>query len=529
MIKYILIVSLCTFNFVFAQVKPHTFYLAGERKLNKSVSENPASNSISDIITIGDTIWVGTGKGVSLSTDKGTTWNNFSGNNIFGSESASAIGYDNGVFWAATANSVNKDGQDYPQGSGLKYTSDQGQTWTSIPQPVDNDADSVVTYGNNNLHAVPVTVTIQNLVYDIAFTHDAAGKSTIWIATFAGGLRKSTDMGASWKRVVLPPDNLNSVKPSDTLNFCLSPVGGKICSDNNLNYRVFSVISVNDSTLYVGSAGGINKSTDGGISWTKFTHLNQDNPISGNFVVALAYNNGTVWGATWKAEGGTESYGVSSTSDGGNSWNVFLIGEQAHNFGFHFTDVIALSDNGAFRTSDMGYSWILPNSIIDDLSKIQLPTSVFYAAASVGNDIWLGSADGLVKLTEIPGSMWQGKWKVYIASPILTSQSQTYAFPNPFSPRTDVLKIKYSTGGKNSSVTIRIFDFGMNYVRTIIQNASRGNPLHLVDGSNTESNGVIDYWDGKDERGNFVPNGVYFYRIELDGGSPVFGKILVLQ
>jgi flagellar hook assembly protein FlgD len=69
----------------------------------------------------------------------------------------------------------------------------------------------------------------------------------------------------------------------------------------------------------------------------------------------------------------------------------------------------------------------------------------------------------------------------------------------------------------------------MNYVRTIIQNASRGNPLHLVDGSNTESNGVIDYWDGKDERGNFVPNGVYFYRIELDGGSPVFGKILVLQ
>jgi len=60
----------------------------------QSNSSNPASNSITDIITIGDTVWVGTGKGVSLSTDRGVTWTNFYNNEIFGTNSISAIAYD---------------------------------------------------------------------------------------------------------------------------------------------------------------------------------------------------------------------------------------------------------------------------------------------------------------------------------------------------------------------------------------------------------------------------------------------------
>jgi ligand-binding sensor domain-containing protein len=533
MIKYILIGLLISFNIVFAQFKPGNFYLSGERKLSKTVDENPSSNSISDLITIGDTVWVGTGSGVSLSTDRGNNWTNFNNTPAFGTESASAIAYDKGVFFAATAHSTDQSGTSYPEGSGLRFTTNNGLTWTTIPEPVDPSGDSSVIYGINHLRAVPVTVKIQNLIYDIAITHTSDGKPVLWIATFAGGLRRSFDMGSTWQRVVIPPDNLSSIKPTDTLNFCLSPVGGKICSDNNLNYRVFSVISVNDSTVYVGSAGGINKTTnaqDSFPSWVKFTHLNQSNPISGNFVVALQNNNGRVWGATWKAEGQTESYAVSMTSDGGTTWETFLDGEKAHNFGnTRFGDIIALTDDGAFRSSNFGVSWVLPNKIIDDQSKLALATSIFYAAASSGNDVWLGSSDGLAKLTEGFGTMWQGKWKIYFASQKLASSRESYAYPNPFSPRTDVLKIKYSTGGKNSQVTIRIFDFGMNYVRTVIQNATRGNPVHVIDSSNPAANGVIDNWDGKDERGNIVPNGVYFYRIEVDSDNPVYGKILVLQ
>jgi len=535
MIKYILILLLISFNLSFAQFKPHMFYLPGESKLNKTESENPSSNSISDILTVGDTVWVGSNNGVSLSTDRGTSWKNFNNTPAFGTESASAIAYDKGIFWASTAHSTDQSGTSYPEGSGLRYTTDQGITWTTIQEPVDPISDSVVTYGINQLRAVPVTVKIQNLIYDIAITHTVDGKPVIWIATFAGGLRRSFDMGATWQRVVIPPDNLNSIKPTDTLDFCLSPVGGKICSDNNLNYRVFSVISVNDSTVYVGTAGGINKTTNAQDSfpgWVKYNHNNQDHPISGNFVVALQQFNGRVWGATWKAEGESESYGVSMTSDGGNTWDTFLNGEKAHNFGFTVTnDVIACTDDGAFRSADVGASWLLPNSITDNTTKVHLSTTVIYAAASQNNLIWIGSDAGLVRLNETPGLMWQGQWKIFLVSPLLTSSKETFAYPNPFSPKISPykIKIKYSTGGKNANVTIRIFDFGMNYIKMVISNTPRGQYSHVVDSFNLNTNGVIDEWDGTDERGNIVPNGVYFYRIEVGSDNPIYGKIIVLQ
>ena len=103
-------------------------------------------------------------------------------------------------------------------------------------------------------------------------------------------------------------DNLNSLKPTDTVKFSLQVQSGDFGPEAYLNHVAFSVISTDDSTLYVGTADGINKTTDANSqypSWVKFNHQNQDEPITGNFVVALAYNsfNNTVWGATWTAEG----------------------------------------------------------------------------------------------------------------------------------------------------------------------------------------------------------------------------------
>ena len=114
--------------------------------------------------------------------------------------------------------------------------------------------------------------------------------------------------------------------------------------------------------------------------------------------------------------------------------------------------------------------------------------------------------------------MWSGNWKVYIAAP---ESKEVYAFPNPFSPRIDSkITFKYDTGGKQENVTIRIFDFGMNYLKTVIQNAPRN-----IAGTDSP----YDYWDGTDDNGSTVPNGVYFYRIEIGSSDPSYGKIIVLQ
>ncbi|MBS4033562.1 MAG: T9SS type A sorting domain-containing protein [Ignavibacterium sp.] len=483
-------------------------------KFYKTNSQNPTSNTITDMIALGDTVWLGTSRGVSLSTDRGETWTNFFGNPQFGTDNVSSIGYYNGVLWAATARTVEQNNQRLPQGTGLKYTSDLGRTWNSIPQPLDDPSDSTVQYGINTLRALPVTVAVQNLAYDIAFT-----PGTIWIATFAGGLRKSIDMGQSWKRVVLPPDSRNSIMPTDELNFCLSPVPGNFCSVGNLNHRVFSVIATDDNTLYAGTANGVNKSTDNGISWVKFNHQNQDEPISGNFITALGFNNtnNTLWASTWKAEDPDEFYGVSYSTNGGESWKTTLREERPHNFGFKQSQTIVATGNGAFRTRDGGKTWITPGSIFDPVSDVTLNTNVFFSAASQGADVWLGSDDGLAKIRET--GFWQGTWKVFIASAPLSAEDDTYCYPNPFSPRQDQLKIKYSTGNKDADVTIRVYDFAMNYVSTVIQNAQRN--------KNIES--APDYWDGRDANGNFVPNGVYIYRVEVEGKEPVFDKVIVLQ
>lgn len=511
---YLLICSISSYS----QSFPTSYKLENEIiELDKISAKTPTSNSIIDIITIGDTIWLGTSRGVSVSFDKGENWTNFYGRPDFGTDNVSAIGYYNGIFWCATAKSVEvPGGQRLPSGTGLKYTTNNGVTWVSIPQPIDEQNDDKVQYGINQIRALPVTVTVQNLTYDIAFT-----PNTIWIASFAGGLRKSTNMGETWQRVVLPPDRLNSIKPTDTLNFCLSPVAGSFCSEGNLNHRVFSITTQGDSIIYVGTANGINKSTDGGISWVKFNHQNQLNPISGNFITALRFNpvNNSIWASTWKAEDQNEFYATSFSFDGGNNWTTTLHNERPHNFAFKFNQTFVLTGNGAFRTTDLGKSWILPNSIVDSKTKAALRTKTFYSAGVTGDYIFLGSDDGLARLKENFSTIWEGEWKVYLAAKPLTSDTETYCYPNPFSPRQDMLKIKYSTKGKNAKVTIRVFDFAFNHIRTIIQNADRNNDLE----------GTPEFWDGKDENGSFVPNGVYFYRVDVGDEDSYYGKILVLQ
>lgn len=515
---------------IFAQLRPNDYKLGNER-LSKVAAATPASNSITDIMIVDGVIWLGTSRGLSKSTNDGEDWTNYYQTPEFGNEGIIALGLNSGVIWATTGHSTEVSGESLSEGSGIRYSTDNGNTWEVIDQPVDDPGDSLITYGINTIRALPVTVEINNISYDIAFT-----ENTVWITSFAGGLRKSTDMGRTWQRVVLPPDNLNRIKPTDTLNFSLQPVAGNFGPESHLNHRVFSVVGVDDSTLYVGTAGGINKSTDNGKSWTKFSYQNQSQPISGNFVTALAHDksNGAVWAATWKAEDLAENWGVSVTTNGGETWEVSLPGERAHNFGFKYlgdvnnpsnSHVFAPTDNGIFRTSNRGNSWVAPPSIRDDETNVPISTTVFYSMNSKrlednSTDIWIGSANGLAKLNEAFG-FWNGTWTVYRASASI-GERVTYAYPNPFNPNlsTSTCTILFMANKTEEKCTVRIFDFGMNLVKTVVQNVVK----------NADAlNRIFVEWDGTNEDGKVVVNGVYFYRVDNDSDEPLYGKIMVLK
>ncbi len=508
---------------IFAQGLPSDYSL--DKILNKVADTNPASNTV-DRILVQDksTVWLGTSRGLSKTTDAGLNWTNYYDTEAFGTESVSALGYGLGAIWAATWHSEDRSGSATPIGTGLRYSTDAGKTWIKISQPVDKQEDSVIYYGTNKIRALPVTAVEQNFIYAIAFT-----KNTIWIIFFSGVLRKSLDMGKTWQRVIIPPDNLNSIKSTDKLDFDLAPTSGKLLMRGNLNHRAFSIISVGDDTLYVGTAGGLNKTTNANDqypAWTKFNHTNQQKPLSGNFIYSLSRNpiDGTIWAGSWKAEGSTEFYAVSYSKDGGQNWNITLTDERVRDFGFRIipsSEVFAAAETGLYRSSN-GTTWQAAPKIRDSQNGIELKQTMFLSVEtntlnSGTTEIFAGTNDGLAKCSETTTDPWWAKWTVYYAKGKSITATESFAFPNPFNPRSEVLRIKYNLPN-SSNVTLRIMDFGMNLVRTVLQNAPRvSNPEQL------------DYWDGKDENGKFVPNGVYFYRLDVDGNDALFGKIIVLM
>lgn len=487
-------------------------------------SQTPASNFITDIILNGDTVWFATGNGIMRTINHFASFETYTGLQPFGTDDIAGFNLNKKIIVAATAISQPAGDEDIPVGTGIKVSTDYGSTWSAFPQPMDNLTDTTITYGSNVLYALPVVVPQKNLAYDIAITrtHNDLNNYTIWICSFAGGLRKSTDYGVTWQRVVLPPDNLDSININTSgYTFTLNPV-------TNFNQRVFTITSVNDSTFYVGTANGINKSTSWGVNWRKYNFQNTDpqatgNGISGNFVVNLDVQrfNGKeiIWGATLKAEGATEYNALSYSSNGGANWFSTLDDLRTNGMSFKDSIVYGFTDAGLWRGIFGTFNWSKAGVIYDERTKDKLRTTNFYCGNHIGDTLYFGSADGLLQTIEY-GQPWIGKWKIYREiSPIdLSSDIKTYAAPNPFSPDDELTRIYYKSTTQSTKITIKIFDFGMNPVRTLIQNASR-----------TGTDVLFTAWDGKNDQGAQAANGVYFYRVEFDNENPVWGKIILLQ
>ena len=76
-----------------------------------------------------------------------------------------------------------------------------------------------------------------------------------------------------------------------------------------------------------------------------------------------------------------------------------------------------------------------------------------------------------------------------------------YNFPNPFNPQKQSTQIRYYLQNREN-VTITIYDVGGITIRTLSKKELK------IAGEHVE-----DIWDGKDESGNYVPNGIYYAKV----------------
>jgi hypothetical protein len=520
---------------------PRTIFT--EKSLLAQTQSLLPSNSVSHIAVDDSVIYIGTGQGLALSTNSGSLWTSFAGDTAFSSGGIYAIATRYGTVWASTGYDKETNAGIIQTGSGYTFRVHPDSQWHHSGQTLDARDDSIIAYGiNDSIHILPVIVPEQNITFDIAL-----GDSTVWIASWASGLRKSTDNGQTWQRILLPLDYMNSITPYDTLwtysandTLKLKRIFTKWDVRDHLNLLAFAVYVSGKDTIWCGTAGGINKSTDGGLSWVKFSRKNQSSPILGNWVITIKEQplNGfsRIWTTNWST-GNDEDYGVSYTDDGGKTWTNILHGIKAYDFAFKDSITYIATNEGFYRTGDGGKTFTtftnaateldqkhtINNSITlyDTATYGAITTSEFYAVGVVGDDIFVGTSDGMAKTQERYNQQFGASWNVLRTYETIGTAQRTYAYPNPFSPRYELVRIHYGTQGSRSlprKVTIDIFDFGMNRVKTLIKDADR-----------EATQEYDELWDGRDDNGRLVANGVYFYRVIFGDSEPMLGKILVLQ
>ncbi|MTI88013.1 MAG: hypothetical protein FH748_08600 [Balneolaceae bacterium] len=517
-------------------------------------------NSVSSMAAFGDTLWVS--PKLNRLIDGETNW--YSPENadsvINGKGRAFSMALKRDTIVAGLGfTAENEISGPVSTGYGFYFSTDGGTSWRFSDFPLDSkppdrcissseeyeqpmgvedydpDCDIIFQYGGNMYTRTRITVPQQS----VPFSTDIHG-NTVFSAVWATGLLRSTDLGNSWERVILPPSYASTLHPegsyfwSSRFTFFNEDIQDTDTATINrydplgdFNLLGFSVLIDSQDRLWYGSAAGINISENAltapidSISWRHISYDNSSDGLLSNWIIEIDEDpqTGTIWMTNWIAEGNNASgFGVVSTNDGGQSFEHHLIGERINDIDFKGDYIFAAGDNGLFISPDRGKSWIKQSRIKSPNTFIRSSARHFSLAVTT-NKVWVGTSDGIASTSDLGNS-----WDIIRTNFPLSGGNaydqeapdvESYAYPNPFSPSThEVVRLKFEVP-KSGNVKIGIYDFGMNLVREIENNSFSPGTYEAV-------------WDGYDSKGSKVNNAPYIYIIEVPG-KQINGKILVVD
>ena len=472
-----------------------------------------ARNFAAPLHAEGATLWGG--PLLSITRDGGATWARADADSLTrGDARVFSLDVEGPVVWAGLYGTVTDRGID---GAGFLTSADDGATFTAVGQPVDRPRDSVEVVFGSRLRAYLNGDGTDAAARDVDF--DPATGTTYAALGFAG-LRRTTDGGRTWHRVVLPPDNLDELRPDATYAFLVGPK--TLGFAGNDNHYAVSVLVDEAGTVWAGTPRGVNRSDDGGTAWRRTEADGSPGSLTGSYVAVIEEQplpgRNPVWLVTRNSPDIQEQArdGLTVTRDGGATFTQALVGETLFDVAFRGTTVYAAGLRGLFTSADGGASWRLLRDLCDPTQPCVPGLPVYAVAVTSDGAVWAGTTDGAFRSLD-GGATWrQFRAEVPLrpAADEPGRAADTYAYPNPFSPSADrSVRLRYDARGA-ASVRVRIFDFGMQLVRTL-------------DGPGGAAE-VEAIWDGFDGDGLRVPNGPYFYAVEA-GGRTVRGKLLVIE
>ncbi len=498
-------------------------------------------NSVTNLHAEGAALWVG--PFLNHTRDGGQSWQVADSDSLAGFRNrVYSLDVDGDVIWVGLGVSrqqeISGETETVNLARGFIFSTDAGQTWQyrTYLAPIDSDdlttgildlpEDTLTAYGSALLPTLAVTVPELSPPWDVDYDPLSG---YVWVASELAGLRRSADMGRTWRHIVLPPDTSRYLAPELGYEFPFysQPTGIPIDQFHGLNFQAFAVLADADGSVWAGTPAGLNRSDDGGRTWYRFDAADG---LPGAWVISIEEQTrpgqrSTIWATTWPGRDDTHRFGAVATADGGASFRSVLHGERVYDFAFDGSTVYVAGENGLFISTDDGYTFRTVREFFDasDPERSLRPNSRVFAVATTGSELWVGTEDGLLKSTD-GGATWSifrtevplsPEGLPALIPPELVPEVDTYAYPNPFSPSGDrLVRLRYRLD-REATVTVRIFDFGMNLVRDLARSAQREGEHEIS-------------WDGTDSGGARVANGTYFYAVQA-AGKTRWGKILVLE
>jgi hypothetical protein len=427
------------------------------------------TEAIYDVAARGGSIWAGWHDGIYFSSDYGRTWRRYDTTSGFGPGRVSAIALAADTIWTATYYSVVNGGAEYYLNGGI-YSGALDNTVWQYHQPLWPEDPG-------------------NIIYDIV-----VADTVIWTANWWKSLQRSVDGGATWELVL--PDTVPYLNPRE-----------------RLNQRVFSVAADGD-VIWAGSQDGLNRSLDGGQSWTTLRCTGDENGPTANKIAALAFRDSSgvrqLWAAAWTTFTPGEASGLAVSSDTGRTWRKALTGQRVWNLFFNEGDVFAAADSGLWFSANGGDTFV-------NISVGKLPggTPIYSVAMTDDGRLWVGTAGGLYHVL-YSGVFWEMVDYIQLPAgndpaPVPGRLSIGPCRPNPFNPETTIPLYLPQTG----RAELVVFDILGRKQRTLATATMMAGEHHVT-------------WDGRDDRGLPLASGIYFCRF-TDGRSSTTQRLILLR